>query len=265
MHKSLKVAALGAFLAVFTQGIVADSVVRLSDKDVKSLAKTLTKQEKSVEKALPSKFKRSVLRGPGGELKVGDYFSDLERAIKNLNKRFTGEYSASAEATEVFQRSSLMHGYIQSHPELKGANEWDVYAGSLKQLASAYGTTFPLPDDAVVRRIGDRELSDAAKATADFAKKFDSRLGKSTKKVKTLTDPVKGARADLKTMASVSKTLSSRIRSGKPSTAEARQLMVAVEAVDGVIGLGDMPADVVDAWQAGQGPIDKISKAFMLD
>ena len=33
---------------------------------------------------------------------------------------------------------------------------------------------------------------------------------------------------------------------------------------EGVVGLEDMPADVVDAWQEGQGAIDKIAKAFLL-
>ena len=70
---------------------IAQPIARMSDKDVKELGKTIAKQEKAFDKALPSKFKKSILRGPTGELMVSDYLSDLSDAIKHLNDRFTGQ------------------------------------------------------------------------------------------------------------------------------------------------------------------------------
>ncbi|MCH1491224.1 MAG: hypothetical protein L7T24_01610 [Luminiphilus sp.] len=245
-------------------GAHADPIARMSDKQVKELAKTLAKQEKAVEKALPSKFKKSVLRGPSGELMVRDYFSDLGDAIDHLYERFTGQYSASAEATEILTRSSVMHQYFQDNPDVKGVNEWDVYAGSLQQLAGAYGEEFPLGDDPAVRRIGDQELAEAAQDAAGFAKDFDSVLYKGSKKVSELKDDVKAARAELKTLASASKALSSNIKKGRPATAEAKQVMQAVDAIEEVLDDEAMPEEVVDAWDAGQTPINKIAQAFSL-
>ena len=73
----------------------------------------------------------------------------------------------------------------------------------------------------MVRRIGDKELAEAARQAGSFPKSFSSQLGKDTKKVKSLEEPVKDAQFELKAIASVSKTLESNIKKGKPSTAEA--------------------------------------------
>ena len=253
-----------AVCMVGVAGLSADPIARMSDKQVKELAKTLAKQEKAVEKALPSKFKNSVLRGPSGELMVKNYFSDLADAIDHLYERFTGQYSASAEATEVLTRSSVMHQYFLNNPDVKGVNEWDVYAGSLQLLASAYGEEFPLGDNPAVRRIGDKELADAANDAADFAKKFDSVLSKGTKKVSELKGDVKDAREELKGLSAASKSLASNIKKGRPATAEAKQVMLAVEAIEDVLDNEAMPEDVVAAWDAGQTPINKIEQAFAL-
>ena len=243
---------------------MAEPIARMSDKGVKELGKTIAKQEKAFEKALPSKFKKSILRGPTGELMVSDYLSDLADAIKHLNDRFTGQYSASAEVTEILTRSSVMHRYFEANPGVKGVNEWDVYAGSLQQLASAYGGEFPLETDSVIRRIGDKELAEAAKQAGSFAKSFSSQLGKDTRKVKSLKGPVKDAQAELKVIASVSKTLESNIKKGKPSTAEAKQIMAAVDAVEDVLALDEMPEDTIERWENGSRPFDKIAQAFAL-
>ena len=157
-----------------------------------------------------------------------------------------------------------MHRYFEANPDVKGVNEWDIYAGSLQQLASAYGGEFPLESDSVVRRIGDKELAEAAKQAGSFAKSFSSQLGKDTKKVKSLKEPVKDAQSELKAIASVSKTLESNIKKGKPSTAEAKQIMAAVDAVEEVLGLEDMPEATIDRWEDGSAPLDKIAQAFAL-
>ena len=251
-------------LTLFFSVAMAEPIARMTDKGVIELGKTIAKQEKAVEKALPSKFKKSILRGPTGELMVKDYLSDLADAIKHLNDRFTGQYSASAEVTEILTRSSVMHDYFQANPDVKGVNEWDVYAGSLQQLASAYGEEFPLGEDAAVRRIGDKELADAAKQASAFANSFSKQLGKDTKKIKSLKDPVKDAQEELKLISKVSKTLESNIKKGKPSTAEAKQIMAAVAEVEDVLELEEMPESVLEAWDDGSRSIDKIEQAFAL-
>ena len=264
LNKLIKSLVLIMAMMTLSLAPVADSIARMSDKQVKDLGKSIAKQEKSFEKALPSKFKKSILRGPSGELMVKNYLSDLADAIEHLNDRFTGDYSASAEVTEILTRSSVMHGYFLDNPDVKGVNEWDVYAGSLQQLASSYGAAFPLTEDAAVRRIGDKELADAAKQTGAFSSRFSKQLGKDTKKIKSLKDPVKTAQEELKDIGKLSKTLESNIKKGKPSTAEAKQIMAAVAEVEDILELEEMPDSARDSWEEGARSIDKIEQAFAL-
>ena len=116
----------------------------------------------------------------------------------------------------------------------------------------------------MIRRIGDKELAEAAKQAGSFAKSFSSQLGKDTKKVKSLKEPVKDAQSELKVIASVSKTLESNIKKGKPSSSEAKQIMAAVDAVEDVLELEDMPEASIDRWEDGSAPLDKIAQAFAL-
>ena len=239
-----------------------EMMARITDKDVIALIKTIGQQEKKFERALDSKFKRSILRGPGGEIDVNTYLADLSEAIQLHGKRFTGSYAASTEATEVLRRADFMNSYVRKNPSMKGANEWDVFGSGLQQLAAAYGTSFPLPDDAVIRRIGDGELADAAMAINKFSKSMGKSIGGQTKRNKALVEPVKSIKADLNTMADLSKTLSSRIRSGKPASAEARQLMEAVERVGSLVGTEGMPDEVVASWEAGASSMQKVAQAY---
>jgi len=253
-----------AFVLLPAAGQSQEMLARSSDKEVKSLVKAITTAERKFERALDSQFKRSILRGPGAEIKVGDYLEDLSDATVNLEKRFTGSYAASAEATEVLRRSSLMHGYVRKNPSLKGANEWDAVAALLQQLAIAYGSDFPLPEDAAIRRIGDRELADAASELQRFSRNFQKTLRKSTRKLSDLSDPVKVGVNDLKFIESSSKTLASRIRGGKPASAEARQLMEAVTRVNALMKMEGMPESVTAEWATASRPVAKISQSFGL-
>ena len=137
-----------------TSALGQEPMARMTDKDVKSLVKAIGDQQRKFARALDSKFKRSIARGPGGEIEVAGYLDDLEQDIKRFADRFDGKYSASAEIKDLLTRANMMNGFIHNNPSMKGANEWDVFGSSLQSLAGAYGTTFPLPDDAAIRRIG---------------------------------------------------------------------------------------------------------------
>lgn len=252
------------FLTLSTPGLADEPMARLSDKDVKGLVKTIGEQQKTFARALDSKVKRSLIRGPGGEIEVAGYLDDLAADIKRFGDRFDGSYSASAEVKDLLERADMMNGFIRNHPEIKGANEWDVFGSGLQRLASAYGTSFPLPDDAVIRRIGDGELEDAANAISKFAKG----MKKPVRKHATGTDELKAAGKsldeELTSLAEFSRTVASRIRTGKPATAEARQLMETVARIEALLETPGMPAEVTAAWNEGAKSIEKVKQAFAL-
>jgi uncharacterized protein YoxC len=241
-----------------------ETMARMTDDDVEGLAKTIGKQYQAFERAIDSKLKRSILRGPGGEVQVEYYLNDLGDSIEQLGDRFTGSYSASGEATDVLNRADFMNSYVHDNPSMKGANEWDVLGASLQQLASAYGTSFPLPGDAAARRIGDGELEDAATALSKFSKEMPRTVKKETRGMDEISEAVDGLESELKSMSDLSKTLASRIRTGKPATAEARQVMESAANIELLLETEDMPASVKDAWAAGSNNVEKVAQAFNL-
>ena len=253
-----------SLLGLSSPVLAQEQMARLSDKDVKALVATIEKQQKSFERALDSKFKRSILRGASGEVQVSFYLEDLGDALEQLRKRFTGSYSASSEATEALKRADFMNSYVRKNPQMKGANEWDVFGSSLQQLARAYGTTFPLPDDAAIRRIGDGELQDAATAISKLAKDMKKPVRKYVKGSDALKVAGKSLNDELSSLADQSKTLASRIRSGKPASAEARQMMDVVRRVESLLETEGMPGQVATAWQEGSSSINKVKQAFAL-
>jgi septation ring formation regulator EzrA len=253
------------FLIGLTTPVLAEEqMARLSDKDVKELVKTIEKQHNSFTRALDSKFKRSILRGPGGEVQVSYYLEDLAESLEQLRKRFTGSYSASAEATEVLTRADFMNTYVRDNPQLKGANEWDVFGSGLQQLARAYGTVFPLPEGAAIRRIGDGELQDASSATSKFAKDMKKPVSKYVTGTDELKALAKALNEELSSLSDRSRTLASRIRSGKPASAEARQMMNSVGQIESLLKTEVIPGEVTAAWQEGASAINKIKQAFAL-
>lgn len=242
----------------------AEPMARVSDKDVEALVKSIEDHQKDFVRALDSKFKRSVLRGPGGEIEVAGYLDDLENDIDRFSDRFDGSYSASAEVKDLMERASMMNDYIRKHPEMDGANEWDVFGSGLQQLAGAYGTTFPLPDGAVIRRIGDGELEDTAKGISEFAKDMKKPVRKHVKGTDELKAAAKSLDDELSSLADQGDALASRIRSNKPATAEARQLVDSVGRIESLLDTPGIPEDVTTLWEEGSKSVAKVEQAFAL-
>ena len=208
---------------------IAQEAPRLTDNDLKGLIESVDDARDRFEDALGGEFKHSVVRGPRGEVQVNQYLDDLQENVKHLRERYTSQYSASAEALTVLRQGTDIHGYMKAQPDtMKGASEWDRLAGSLGRLARAYGATFPLPPDAPVRRINDKEAAAAADAAAKSADEFKKAVGRD----KTLPTAQRDAlKQDADDLAKQCKAVKSRLNDGKPATAEARQMFEATARV----------------------------------
>jgi hypothetical protein len=258
-------AALAALLVAYCSSALGsgqEPAARMSDKAVEQLVDDIEDQQKKFARALDSSFKRSVARGPGGEIEVQGYLDDFKEDINRFSDRFDGNYSASAEVEDLLERADMMNAYIHANPSVKGANEWDVLGSSLQQLAAVYGTTFPLPDDPVIRRIGDGELEDAASATGKFARHFRGAVRNETRRLDELEDPSAKLEDEISSLEDVSKTLASRIRRDKPASAEARQLLDTVGKIEALLATPGMPLTLTAAWGTGSKDVEKIAQAF---
>ena len=196
---------------------------RLSDAGVKTLIEQVDEGRDKFEGNLDNQLKNSTLRGPNGETKVSGALQDYQDNTKKLKDRFKPEVSASTEAATVLKQSTAINTFMQTAPgTMNGRSEWDRQTANLKRLAESYGTTFPLPDGAAVRRANDKEAADTAAAIATAADRFKKDIDKD----KTLPKPDKdGAKKDVEMLIKQDHAVKSRTSDGKPATVEAQQLV----------------------------------------
>jgi hypothetical protein len=233
---------------------------RLSDKDVKTLIDQVDVGRDKFEGNLDGQFKGSTVQGPTGEMKVSGALQDYQDNTQKLKDRFTADYTAGAEVTTVLKQSTAIDTFMQGSPSaMKGRSEWDSQAVNLKHLADAYGTSFPFPDGATVRRMSDKETAASAAAIAAAAARFKSDLDKD----KTLAKPERdAAKKDLEVLIKQADAVKSRTNDGKPATGEVRQLVEQVAKVQTFVGAHAIPT--MTNWQAVQTSLGKLQQAFGL-
>jgi hypothetical protein len=233
---------------------------RLPDKDVKALIDQVDEGRDKFEGNLDGKFKGSTLRGPNGEVKVAGALQDYQDNTKKLKDRFTSTYSASAEVATVLKQSTAIDTFMQgAASEMKGRSEWDRQTTNLKHLAEAYGTTFPLPTGATVRRMNDRETADTANAIAEAADRFKSDLDKDKTLAKADND---AAKQDVDLLVKQANAVKSRTNDGKPATGEVRQLVEQTAKLQTFVGAHPIPT--MTNWQTVQTSLGKLQQAFGL-
>ena len=240
----------------------AQSPQRLPDKDVKALIDVVDNARDRFEDQLDGKVKNTVVRGTSGEVNVSNFLDDFQENVDRLKERFKPDYAASAEAAAILRQATAVHHFMKQQPsDLKGSSEWDTLASNLGRLASAYGTTFPLEADAKVRRVSDGEAVAAAGEIEDQA----GELKDAVNRYSTLAAPTKNAlknSADL--VRNRAKTLASRLKDGKPATAEARQLFEAVQKLDESSKGSGLPPSSLSLMGAMRAPLTTLRQAFGL-
>lgn len=261
MLKTGVAAAIAVAAGFLAPGIVAaQGADRLSDKDVKALIEAVDNGRDRFEDALDGGFKGSILRGPGGEVHVKKFLDDFQNEVGQLKDRFKPDYAASAEAKTVLNRAREIDGFVKGQPSpFKGASEWDRLVVELRRLAGVYGTTFPLPEGAAVRRMNDKETAAAADQLARQADLFKKTVGKDNALTSTERDAAKRQADDL---AKAAKALKSRTSSGKPATGEARQVLDLVGQIGASPAAKKFSPATLSSWGVMQSNLAKLEQAF---
>jgi hypothetical protein len=232
---------------------------RLGDKDVKKLIDQVDEGRDKFEGNLEGGFKGSTVQGPNGETKVAAVLQDYQDNTKKLQSRFSPDYAAGPEVATVLKQATSIDRFMKGSPStMKGRSEWDRHEADLKRLAEAYGTTFPLPDGASVRRMNDKEPRAAAADIASAGGRFKSDLDKA----KTLPKADKdAAKKDADVLIKHAKTVKDRISGGKPATSDVRLLVEQVAKLQTFVGAHEIPTT---NWQAVQTSLAKVQEAFGL-
>jgi len=258
-----------AALGVLVSGclaVPAASAERLTDKDVKNLLEKIDQERDRFEDQLDGTLKRSILRGPGGEVNVERYLDDLQENVDRLKERFTPQYAASAEATTVLRQGADIQRFMSTQPaNLDGASEWNRLSSSLGALAAAYGSIFPLADGAQARRLNDREVRKSAEALAKGADRFKKDLDAALKKDKTVDKAARESAVmqadDLKRDA---QTLASTIGDERPASGEAQALLQRAATIRAAAAAKPRPPAAMTAWGLVEAELGKIAQAFSL-
>lgn len=234
---------------------------RLSDKDVKALIEQIDQNRDKFKDNLDSSIKDAKLRGPSGEVDVSKFLDDYKDNVDKMKDRFNDEYSASAEVATVLHQATLIDRRMKdSSPTIKGRSEWDREAASLNSLAAAYGTTFPTPDSAPVRRMNDKETAASAEALGKAADHFKDSVDKNSTIPKADRDAAKKDAEELKNIAD---TVKDKTGDGKPATAEFQQLASQAAKLETWMSAHSAPANAAD-WQGIQSELAKLRQAFGL-
>ena len=149
-------------------------------------------------------------------------------------------------------------------PNFKGASEWNRLASSLTELAAVYGTGFPLEEGAPVRRIQDAEVASAATQVAEAADRFKSALDSALKQ-KAAPDADRHAAVDeVEGLKRDAKTLSSRVKDGKPASGEAAQVLQRAQRIQEAATALQVNPATQQALQGILKPLDTIAQGFGL-
>ena len=235
---------------------------RLTDKDVKELISRIEQGRDRFDDALDDKLKNQIVRGPSGETDVKRFLNDFQESIDRIEERLKPEYAASSEVgTLLRQASSIDRFFRNQQPGTKGESEWNRLATDFKALAAAYGTEFPISENASVRRIGDRELEKNVDGLAKTAENTKKAIDKELKKDPAMNAARQGVVADIDQLSKDAKTLKSRVKDGKPSSAEARSVLEQAAKLQDFVKTHQVPVSTT-TWNSAATQLQSIASAY---
>lgn len=242
----------------------AAAPARISDNEIKELIDRIDNERDRFEDQLDGSVKRAVLRGPQGEVDVERFLDDLQENLDKLKGRYTPTYNAGSEIRTVLRQGSSVQRYMATQaPNLKGASEWNRLAGSLGQLAAAYGSTFPTPDDAPLTRIGDQQVVAAASQTASAAGQFRKQLDAALKQDKTFSLANRQAAvAEAEALKKDADVLADRLKDNKPASGEATQLLERAQKIQAAAASLPLTPNAKAAWASVVRPLTTIAQGF---
>jgi hypothetical protein len=250
-------------VATIVMPSLAGAADRLTDRDLKQLVARIEQGRDRFDDALDDKVKHDVLRGAAGEVDVDKFLDDFQESVDRLEGRLKRDYAASSEAAALLHEATAIDRFFREQPAgTKGESEWNRLATDFKTLAAAYGTDFPLADNAVVRRIGDGEVVAAVSEVARSADRVKKSLELDLTNDVRVDQPTReGIVDEADELANDAKTLRDRVKDGKPSSAEADQLFMRAARLQAFIESHTVPASA-SAWPALNTGLQSIASAY---
>jgi hypothetical protein len=252
-------------LCLAISSVSAFAADRLTDRDVKALVARIEDDRDKFDNALDDELKNKILRDATGEVDVRRFLNNFQESIDRLEESLKPGYAGSSEAGTLLKQGSALERYFRSQPGgTKGESEWNRLASDLKLLAAVYGADFPVGENATFRRIGDREVAESVKVLGDSAQQLKKTLDSDLKKDPSIDSGSRGAIVDeADQMSKDAKVLRSRVNDGKPSSAEADQVMSRAAKLHAFIQGHQVPASA-SVWSGLRPQLETVAVAYRI-
>lgn len=235
---------------------------RLGDEQIKRLLDQVRSGTDRFVDAMDDRTRRSVLRGPQGDVDVNRFLKDFRDQIDKARDRFKPDYSAGAEVLALLRQASDIDRAMQAQMDRppKSASEWEALAANLRTLAENYGLPWPVDASATGgSRVNDRALIQSARELERRAKSLASAI----KKDKALDKAARESTArDIEPFAKTAKTLAERVSDKRPATAEARDLLNRASTLADFCRREPLGRESQRAWSLVERNVDTIARAF---
>ena len=236
---------------------------RLTDRDVKALVARIEDGRDKFDNALDNELKNKVLRDATGEVDVKRFLNNFQESIDRLEESLKPGYAGSTEAGTLLRQGSALERYFRAQPGgTKGESEWNRLASDLKLLAAVYGSEFPVGENATFRRIGDKELAESVKGLGNSAQQLKKALDSDLKKDPSVDSASRGAIVkEADDLAKDAKALRERVNDGKPSSAEADQVMSRAARLQTFIQGHQVPGSA-SVWSGAKPQLEAVAAAY---
>ncbi len=237
---------------------------RLTDKEVEDLMGNIESGRSAFEAALDTTQKNSVLKGPRGEVDTNQFLDDLQDQVSRTQGRFKSDYSASSEVVSLLQYSTRLDRWVKSQPPgFKGSAEWGPFAESLSQLAKAYNTTMPMPENDGARRFNDAELKAAAAEVEQLCDPYRAELEKSVNADKSLTAQARQSTLQqVDMLKSNAHALNESLANGQKGEAEADALIKQALVATNTVAKTKISSGASAAWTPLRGALGKVAWSY---
>ena len=263
LKRRLSFHSMAASFVIAQTQTAAFAADRLTDREVKALVEQIDDNRDRFVDALDDRLKNNVLRTPKGEVDVKRYLDDFKENISRLKDRLKPEYAASAEAAAVLRQGAGIHAFFKGQPAgTRGESEFNRLATDLSALAKAYGATFPVDDQAPVRRIGDRELMTAADTLAKTADRLKKSVDNDLRTDVAVDRASREAAVlEAEELGKAAKALRDRVKDNKPSSAEAERLLAGAAKMQTFINGRRMPSSST-VWVQAPAQLQTVASAY---
>ena len=265
MKHRLLVAVALAISSVPAFSVPAFAADRMTDRDVKALVARIEEDRDKFDNALDDELKNKVLRDSTGEVDVKRFLNNFQESIDRLEESLKPGYAGSSEAGALLKQGSALERYFRAQPGgTKGESEWNRLASDLKLLAAVYGAEFPVGENTTFRRIGDKEVAEAAKVLGDSAQQLKKTLDTDLKKDPATDSASREAIVqEADQLSKDAKVLRDRLNDSKPSSAEADQMMSRAAKLHAFIQGHQVPA-AATVWTGVRPQLETVATAYRI-